>query len=511
MKNPVALVILDGLGNREGELGNAVKKANLPNYHRLMSQYPHTEVEASGLAVGLPEGQMGNSEVGHLNIGAGRVVYQELTRISRAIETGDFFKNEHFLKLLRKLKTSGKALHLMGLVSDGGVHSHMNHIVALLKLAKREGLKRVCLHCFLDGRDTPPQSGLDYIKSLEASIAEIGVGRIVTISGRYYAMDRDQRWERVQQAYDAMTLGKGRLAEGAITAVEMAYSLKETDEFVIPTVIPNDEGEFELIEPDDGIIFFNFRPDRAREMTRALMDETFEGFKREKGYFSLNFVSMTSYDKTIENAEVAYPPQSLANTLGEYISKQGIKQLRMAETEKYAHVTFFFNGGVEIANIGEQRKLVPSPKVATYDLQPEMSAYELTEELIKEIDKDQYDFIVVNFANPDMVGHTGIEIAVIKALETVDECLGKVIDKLIEKGGKAIVTSDHGNAEEMIDEVTGGPVTSHTINPVPLILVGEEQTSLRDDGKLCDIAPTLLEMMNLSKPLEMTGKSLIKK
>ncbi|SCZ03712.1 2,3-bisphosphoglycerate-independent phosphoglycerate mutase [Alkaliphilus peptidifermentans] len=507
MKKPVALIILDGFGIREGKLGNAIMAADLPIYNKLLNQYPHTEIQASGMAVGLPEGQMGNSEVGHLNIGAGRIVYQELTRISREIEIGEFFKNSMLLNAIRKAKEGNKKLHLMGLVSDGGVHSHTNHLYGLLKLAKTEGLDKVIIHCFLDGRDTPPQSALGFISELENQIKEIGVGTIATVSGRYYAMDRDLRWERVKQAYDAMVLGLGRKASTPLDAIDMSYKLGENDEFVIPTVIDNlEDGR---IEENDSVIFLNFRPDRGREMTRALTEANFDGFVREKGYFPLNFVTMTQYDKTFTNVNVAYPPQSLENTLGEYLSSKGLNQLRIAETEKYAHVTYFFNGGIEQAYINEERKMIPSPKVATYDLQPEMSAKEVTDTLLEELDKNKYDFIVLNYANPDMVGHTGIVDAVVKALETVDACLGKVIDKIVEKGGTAIVTSDHGNAELLIDEVTGAPVTAHTTNPVPLVLIGNDNAKLAKDGKLCDIAPTLLELLGLETPIEMTGTSLI--
>lgn len=509
MRNPVALIILDGFGIRENELGNAVKSAKLPNYNKLINSYPLTQIEASGMAVGLPEGQMGNSEVGHLNVGAGRIVYQELTRISKEIRDGDFYKNQKFLDVISHVKTNNKKLHLMGLVSDGGVHSHIEHLYALLELAKQHGLQEVYIHCFLDGRDTPPQSAKEYMSNLVGKIKELGIGKIASISGRYYAMDRDKRWERTKIAYDALVLGEGRLAQDAVGAVEMAYGLGENDEFVLPTVIPNAEGNPDVIEANDGIIFFNFRPDRARQITRALLDKDFDGFEREKGDLPLYYVTMTLYDKTIENVHIAYTPQSFTNTLGEYISKQGLAQLRIAETEKYAHVTYFFNGGVEAPNPGEDRKLISSPQVATYDLKPEMSADEVTEELLKELDEDKYDLIVLNYANPDMVGHTGKVEAVIKALEKVDSCLGKVAEKILEKGGKAIVTSDHGNSEELIDEITGGPVTAHTTNPVPLVLIGAGSVKLREDGKLCDIAPTLLEMMGLEKPIEMTGNSLI--
>ncbi len=510
MKKPVALIILDGFGIGTKTIGNAVKAANLPNYKRISSQFPKTELQASGLAVGLPEGQMGNSEVGHLNIGAGRVVYQELTRITKEIEEGDFFNNPVLQGAIEHAKVNGKQLHLMGLVSDGGVHSHINHLYGLLKLSKAAGLKDVLIHCFLDGRDTPPQSALQYITELEQQIAEIGVGKIASISGRYYAMDRDQRWERVKTAYDAIVLGKGRLSNSPVEAVEEAYKLGEVDEFVNPTVVAG-QGKAHEMDPGDSVIFFNFRPDRARQLTRALMDEAFTGFVREKGCFPLHYVSMTQYDATIPGVRVAYEPQSLFNTLGEYVSKKGLKQFRIAETEKYAHVTYFFNGGVETPNVNEDRKLIPSPKVATYDLKPEMNAAEVTETLLAELDQNTYDLIVVNYANPDMVGHTGVFDAVVKALETVDTCLGKVIDKLVEKGGYALVTSDHGNSEDLIDEETGNPITAHTTNPVPLVVVGAGNVKLAEDGKLCDIAPTLLALLGLEKPEEMTGKNLILK
>ncbi len=510
MKKPVALIILDGFGINNNTLGNAVKAANIPQINKLFNQYPVTEIQASGLAVGLPEGQMGNSEVGHLNIGAGRVVYQELTRISREIELGEFFVNQTLIDAIDNAINNKTQLHLMGLVSDGGVHSHSQHLFALLKLAKEKGLKDVLVHCFLDGRDTPPQSALQYVEELEKAIVEIGVGRIVTVSGRYYAMDRDQRWERTKEAYDVITMAKGPVQTDALETIKKSYEAGEVDEFVKPTVISKN-GELHSMNNGDSIIFFNFRPDRARQMTRALMDDEFQGFVRDNGTLSLHYVSMTLYDSSIKGVNIAYPPQTLDNTLGEYLSKNNINQLRIAETEKYAHVTYFFNGGEEVAYTNEDRKLIQSPKVATYDLKPEMSADEVTVELLKAIDEDKYDFIVLNYANPDMVGHTGILDAVVKAIETVDNCLGKVIDKLLEKGGKAIVTSDHGNAECLIDEITGGPVTAHTTNPVPLILVGEGNYQLASDGKLCDIAPTILELLGVEKPAEMTGKSLLVK
>jgi len=511
MKKPVALIILDGFGIRENKLGNAIAAANLPVFHKLKNDFPYTQIKASGMAVGLPEGQMGNSEVGHLNIGAGRIVYQELTRISKEIADGDFYQNQDLINAMTHVKNNNKKLHLMGLVSDGGVHSHIEHLYALLELAKKQELEEVYIHCFLDGRDTPPQSAKGYISDLVAKIKEIGIGKIATIAGRYYAMDRDQRWERTKLSYDSIVLGEGRISGDPVMAVETGYSLGENDEFIKPTVITNEKGNSVTIGSDDSIIFFNFRPDRARQLTRAFMNKDFDGFERAKGYFPLYYVTMTLYDKSIENVHIAYKPQTFVNTLGEYVSKQGLTQFRIAETEKYAHVTYFFNGGVETPNLGEDRKLISSPQVATYDLQPEMSAGEVTEELLKALDEEKYDLIVLNYANPDMVGHTGIMEAVVNALEKVDTCLGRIIEKIIEKGGKAIVTSDHGNSEELIDEVTGGPVTAHTTNPVPLILIGEGDVKLRDGGKLCDIAPTLLELMALEKPDEMTGNSLITK
>ncbi|MBM7614359.1 2,3-bisphosphoglycerate-independent phosphoglycerate mutase [Alkaliphilus hydrothermalis] len=510
MKKSVALVILDGFGINNQTLGNAVKAAKLPNYHSLINQYPSMNIQASGMAVGLPEGQMGNSEVGHLNIGAGRIVYQELTRISREIQLGNFFENPALVNAMEHAKNNKTQLHLMGLVSDGGVHSHIKHLYALLKMAKRIGVEDVLIHCFLDGRDTPPQSALQYIEELRNALLEIGVGRIASISGRYYAMDRDLRWERTKSAYDAIVMGQGVMMKDPLEAIKASYNIDELDEFVKPVVIPQD-GQVHNVNNGDSVIFFNFRPDRARQMTRALIEDEFDGFVRVKGKLALHYVSMTLYDASIKGVNIAYPPQTLNNTLGQYLSQNNIKQFRIAETEKYAHVTYFFNGGVEEAYPNEDRRLIQSPKVATYDLKPEMSAQEVTDTLIKEIDGDKYDFIVVNYANPDMVGHTGVFDAVVRALDTVDNCLGQVIDKILSKGGAAIVTSDHGNAEALIDEVTGGPVTAHTTNPVPLVLVTAEKHQLVDEGKLCDIAPTILELLGINKPLEMTGESLIKK
>ncbi|WP_283407529.1 2,3-bisphosphoglycerate-independent phosphoglycerate mutase [Anoxynatronum buryatiense] len=511
MKRPVVLMILDGFGLREKVAGNAVKQAQLPRFHELMATCSHTRVEASGLAVGLPAGQMGNSEVGHLNIGAGRVVYQELTRITKSIEEGDHLTNEAFLTAMNHAREKGTTLHLMGLLSDGGVHSYLDHVIGLLEMAKKEGLSDVVIHCFLDGRDTPPQSALSYVEQLENQMMRIGIGRIGIVSGRYYAMDRDKRWERVKIAYDALVQGIGPRAATAAAAIQQSYERGENDEFVLPTIIGLNDGDGHCVKPNDAVIFFNFRPDRAREMTRALLDETFDGFERPAGKLPLVYVTMTQYDKTIEGPLVAYPPQSLINTLGETISYQGKKQLRIAETEKYAHVTYFLNGGIETPFEGEDRILVPSPKVATYDLQPEMSADEVTEALIQRLDDQDLDLVVLNYANPDMVGHTGIMDAVVTALETVDTCMGRVVDKVIAMGGALLITSDHGNAEELLNEESGAPVTSHTTNPVPLILAGMEGVSLADNGRLCDLAPTLLEMMGLEKPEEMTGQSLLVK
>ncbi|WMJ80638.1 2,3-bisphosphoglycerate-independent phosphoglycerate mutase [Clostridium sp. MB40-C1] len=509
-KKPTMIMILDGFGISDHEDGNAIMIAKHPNITRLWNDYPHTTIAASGLAVGLPEGQMGNSEVGHLNIGAGRVVYQSLTRITKSISDGDFFENEALLKAVDNALNNKSSLHLLGLLSDGGVHSHIEHLKGLLELAKKKGLEKVYVHAFLDGRDTPPSSANKYINEIEEYMKEIGVGTIATVSGRYYAMDRDNRWERVELAYNALVNGKGEYAGTPGEAVERSYNDNKTDEFVLPTIITKNQEPKAIIKDKDSVVFFNFRPDRAREMTRALNDKVFEGFKRNN--LDLTFVTMTEYDKTIENVEVAFKPESYTNTLGEYLSKLGKKQLRIAETEKYAHVTFFFNGGVEEPNKNEDRVLVPSPKVATYDLKPEMSAYEVTEQVLEKIDADEYDFIVLNYANPDMVGHTGVIEAAVKAVETVDECLDKVVDKILEKKGTVLITADHGNCEQMIDYSNGKPMTAHTTNIVPFIYVSEEAKGkqLREDGILADIAPTAITAMGEKIPSEMTGKDLIK-
>ena len=508
MKKPVMLMILDGFGLTDKVDGNAVKAAYKPNFDKLYANYPHTQLGASGLDVGLPEGQMGNSEVGHLNIGAGRIIYQELTRITKDINEGNYLKNEAFNIAMDEALKNGTSLHFLGLLSNGGVHSHINHLKGLLKMAKDKGLSKVYVHAFLDGRDVPPSSAVTFVKEIESYMNEIHVGKIATVSGRYYAMDRDKRWERVQLAYDALVNSKGEKADSAVEAIEKSYSDNKTDEFVLPTVIYEDDKPIASIKSGDSVIFFNYRPDRAREITRAINDKVFDGFKRET--LKLTYVCLTQYDKTIEGVHVAYKPESYENTLGEYISSKGLNQLRIAETEKYAHVTFFFNGGVEAPNKGEDRALIQSPKVATYDLQPEMSAYEVTDTLLKKIDEDKYDMIILNFANPDMVGHTGVFEAAKKAIEAVDVCLGKVVDKILEKDGSVFITADHGNAEIMIDYSTGTPMTAHTTDPVPFIFVSKDAKEMRESGILADIAPTMLTEMGLEIPKEMTGKSLIK-
>ncbi|MBM7856105.1 2,3-bisphosphoglycerate-independent phosphoglycerate mutase [Desulfohalotomaculum tongense] len=507
-KGPLALVILDGWGIGD-ENGNAIHQADTPNFEKLMNSYPYTTLISSGEEVGLPAGQMGNSEVGHLNIGAGRVVYQELTRITKAIEDESFFANEELLKAVHHVKEQQSALHIMGLLSDGGVHSHIKHIFALLELAKREGLSRVYFHAFLDGRDVPPSSAETYINQLQAKMTALGVGAVATVTGRYYAMDRDRRWERTEQAYRALVDGQGLPARSAADAVNQGYQRGETDEFIKPTVImDSDNRPLARVKNKDAVIFANFRPDRARQITRAFVDEEFHGFHREGGRPDVYFVCMTQYDKTIA-APVAFPPAKHTNTLGQWLSKQGLKQLRLAETEKYAHVTFFFNGGVETPYPGEERKLIPSPKVATYDLKPEMSAEEITAAFIEYLNGGTHDVIITNFANPDMVGHTGNMEAAKLAVETVDRCLGKIAAAVLEKEGTLLVTADHGNAEKMLDE-HGGAHTAHTNSPVPFILVGDKYkgAALRS-GSLRDIAPTMLDILGLPKPPEMTGQSLI--
>ncbi len=509
-KKPTVLMILDGFGLNDNIEGNAVKQAKTPVIDSLMAEYPFVKGYASGLSVGLPDGQMGNSEVGHLNMGAGRVIYQDLTKITKSIEDGDFFENKELMDAVNNCKEHDSALHLYGLLSPGGVHSHITHVYALLKLAKMNGLEKVYVHCFLDGRDTPPASARGYIAELEAKMKEIGVGSVATISGRYYAMDRDKRWDRVEKAYRALVLGEGDTAGSADECMANSYGKEVFDEFVVPCVILKDGKPTATIKENDSIIFFNFRPDRAREITRAFCDVEFDGFERPKGYFPVKYVCFTDYDVTIENKEVAFKKESITNTLGEYLSKLGLKQARIAETEKYAHVTFFFNGGVEEPNEGEDRILVPSPKVATYDLQPEMSAIQVTDKLIEAIESGKYDVIIINYANPDMVGHTGIMPAAIKAVETIDSCLGRVMQSLKKVDGQMFLCADHGNSDQLIDYETGKPFTAHTTNPVPFILINcDKAKGLMEDGKLCDIAPTLLDMMDIEKPKEMTGHSLL--
>ena len=509
MKNrQYLLMIMDGVGLNDEEKGNAFKLANTPNLDRLTIKYPNTYVKTSGMAVGLPDGQMGNSEVGHTNIGAGRIVYQELTRITKQIQDGDFYSNEELKKAMKNVKDNNSSLHLLGLVSDGGVHSHIDHLFALLEMAKREGIEKVYVHAILDGRDTPPTSAVDYVKKLEDKMKEIGVGKIATLSGRYYAMDRDNRWERVKLAYDAIAFGKGQEFKIAQKAIETSYESQEFDEFVKPVVLTNSEDEpIATVGDNDSIIYFNFRPDRARELTKAFMLPGFDSFET-KNIKNLVFVTMTQYDESIKNVLVAYKPQVLVNTFGEYISKKGYTQLRIAETEKYAHVTFFFNGGKEEPYPGEKRILINSPKVATYDLKPEMSAYEVTENLVKVIEDKTCDVIIVNFANGDMVGHTGNLEKAIEAVEALDDCVGKVISKIEEVGGEALITADHGNCEQMVDLKTGEPITSHSTFDVPLIVVSNRVKSLRD-GRLCDLTPTLLKMMGEDIPSEMTGEPLV--
>ena len=503
MTKPLALLILDGFGINNSDYGNAIKLARTPNIDKLFSQNPHTQIGASGMDVGLPDGQMGNSEVGHTNIGAGRIVYQELTRITKAIKDGDFFLNKELLAAVESCKKNGSALHLIGLLSDGGVHSHNSHLYGILELAKKAGLTKVFVHCLMDGRDVPPTSGAGFINDLEAEMARVGVGKIATVMGRYYAMDRDNRWERVEKAYAAMVYGEGVQSEKALDAVKESYAAEVTDEFIMPVVVTKGA----TIAPQDSVIFFNFRPDRAREITRTFVDPDFNGFERRTGFIKPYYVCFTQYDASMPNVHVAFTPQSLANTFGEYLSQKGLKQLRIAETEKYAHVTFFFNGGVEKVYEGEDRALIASPKVATYDLKPEMSAYEVTDEVLKRIASDKYDVIILNFANCDMVGHTGIVSAAVAAVEAVDTCLGKVVDAIAQKDGVALITADHGNADQMM-EPDGSPFTAHTTNPVPFVVVGKS-CALREHGRLCDIAPTMLELLNLPQPAEMDGISLI--
>ena len=504
MKQPLALIILDGFGCREETKGNAIAAARTPHLDHLMASCPHTRIGASGMDVGLPDGQMGNSEVGHTNIGAGRIVYQELTRITKSFDEGEALGNPALTAAMENARRPGQALHLMGLLSDGGVHSHIRHLYGLMEMARRFAVERVYLHCFMDGRDVPPTSGTEFIAALQQKIKELGLGQIATVSGRYYAMDRDNRWERVKLAYDAIVNGECNKDPDPVAVMQKSYGAGVTDEFIVPTVVTEGAG----IKAGDSVIFFNFRPDRARELTRALVDPDFAGFEREKGFFPLTYICMTQYDATMPNVEVAYRPESLTNTLGEYLSRLGKTQLRIAETEKYAHVTFFFNGGVEAPYEGEDRVLIPSPKVATYDLQPEMSAYAVTDEAVRRIESGRYDVIILNYANCDMVGHTGVFEAAVKAVEAVDTCLGRLLAALEKAGGRAFLTADHGNADQMADE-NGAPFTAHTTNPVPFVAIGFGDIKLRSGGRLADIAPTMLQAMGLPQPEEMTGRSLL--
>lgn len=511
-KKPVVLMILDGYGLNKNCEANAVCEGKTPIMDQLMSQCPFVEGQASGLAVGLPEGQMGNSEVGHLNMGAGRIVYQELTRITKSIKDGDFFENKALLAAVENCKKNDSSLHMYGLVSDGGVHSHLSHIVGLLELAKRNGLEKVYVHCFLDGRDTPPSSGKDFVAELEAEMARVGVGKVASVMGRYYAMDRDKNWDRVKLAYDTLTKGAGNYCDSATGAIQASYDEGKTDEFVIPSIVTENGVPVATIKDSDSVIFFNFRPDRAREITRAFCDDAFDGFDRGDRV-KTTYVCFTDYDETIGNKLVAFEKESITNTFGEFLAAHGKTQARIAETEKYAHVTFFFNGGIEEPNEGEDRVLVPSPKeVATYDLKPEMSAPAVCDKLVEAIKSDRYDVIIINFANPDMVGHTGVEAAAIKAIEAVDECVGRAVDAIKEVNGVMFICADHGNAEQLVDYETGEPFTAHTTNPVPFILVNADPSyKLREGGCLADIAPTLIELMGLEQPKEMTGESLLVK
>lgn len=504
MKRTVMLLIMDGFGFSENVRGNAIKAAKKPNIDKIFNSYPLTEIEASGLAVGLPEGQMGNSEVGHTNIGAGRVVYQDLTRITKSINDGDFFDNKYLNAAIDNALEHNSTLHLLGLLSDGGVHSHITHMFAILELAKKRGLKDVYVHAFLDGRDVAPTSGTKYLKMCQDKMNEIGIGKIATVSGRYYAMDRDKRYDRVKKAYDAMVLGEGVKANDAVAAVEKSYAEGVTDEFVLPTVI----GESKPITANDSIIFYNFRPDRAREITRAFVDDEFEGFERENGKFPLEYICMTEYDTTIKHVKIAFELEDIKNTFGEFIGDNGLTQLRIAETEKYAHVTFFFNGGVEAPYKGEDRILVPSPKVATYDLQPEMSEPEVADKVVEAIKSEKYDVIILNYANCDMVGHTGVFDAAVKAVEAVDEGVGKVYDAIKDVNGILLITADHGNADKMLEDDSEKPFTAHTTNKVPFCVVNYP-CELKSGGKLADIAPTMIDIMGLKQPDEMTGETLI--
>ena len=494
-------MILDGFGYNESDYGNAIRAAKMPNLDKIRETCPKTIIGASGLDVGLPDGQMGNSEVGHTNIGAGRIVYQPLMRITNAVRDGSFYKNEALCSAMENCKNNDSALHILGLLSDGGVHSHLEHIFGLIDMAKANGLSKVYLHCFMDGRDVPPSSGKSYVEKLEAKLSETGIGKIASVGGRYYGMDRDKRWDRVERHYKALVLGDASFEENAAEAVQHSYDEGITDEFIVPFICEKDAG----IKDGDSVIFANFRPDRAREMTRAIVDEEFAGFERTAK--KVCYVCMAQYDETLENVKVAFPPLVLEDTFGEYVAKKGLKQLRIAETEKYAHVTFFFNGGVEACYENEDRDLIASPNVATYDLQPEMSAYLVTEKLLEELDKNEHDVIILNYANTDMVGHTGVFSAAVAACEAVDECLGKVCEKVKELGGTVLITADHGNADVMLAK-DGTPFTAHSTNPVPFIVYNHE-CELREGGVLADIAPTMLKLLGLPQPESMTGKSII--
>ncbi|MDR2514871.1 MAG: 2,3-bisphosphoglycerate-independent phosphoglycerate mutase [Christensenellaceae bacterium] len=511
-KKLTALIIMDGFGLRAEKEGNAILQQGTPALDSLTAEFPHTELGASGMDVGLPDGQMGNSEVGHLNIGAGRIVYQELTRITKSISDGDFFENETLLAAISSAKRKGGKLHLMGLLSDGGVHSHNTHLYALIALAKRQGLQNVYIHCIMDGRDTPPSSGLDYVTQLEAEIERQNFGAIASVSGRYYAMDRDKRWDRVRKAYETIARGLGQRAEnGAARLMRDSYAAGVNDEFLVPTALIKDGAPVATVEEGDSMIFFNFRPDRTRELTRAFIEEGFADFPREGGYKPVFFVGMTRYDDSFHNIETAFKPATLDDTLGEYLSALKLSQLRIAETEKYAHVTFFFNGGVEEPNAGEDRTLIPSPKVATYDLKPEMSAYEVTDAVLEAVQSGKYDVMVLNYANCDMVGHTGVMSAAKAAVRVVDECVGRVVEAILRAGGRALITADHGNADLMTDPESGEAFTAHTTSKVPLILADEAKhgAKLRAGGRLADLAPTMLKLMGLPKPSSMSGESLI--
>ena len=508
-KKPVVLMVLDGYGLSDKTEGNAVALAKTPVMDKLMATAPFVQGAASGLPVGLPDGQMGNSEVGHLNIGAGRIVYQELTRITKAIADGDFFENEEMLAAIENCKKNNSDLHLWGLLSDGGVHSHNTHLYAILELCKKQNFENVYVHPFFDGRDTPPASGKGYLEELIAKMKEIGVGKVASMSGRYYAMDRDNRWDRVELAYKSLVTGEGVQAEDPVAAMQESYDKEVYDEFVLPTVITENGKPVSLVKPNDSVIFFNFRPDRAREITRAFCCDDFDGFERANGRMPLTYVCFKDYDESIPNKLVAFKKEEIDNTFGEYLAAKGLKQLRLAETEKYAHVTFFFNGGVEEPNKNEDRILVKSPAVATYDLQPEMSAYLVCDEVLKRIESDKYDAIILNYANCDMVGHTGVFDAAVAAVEAVDECVGKTVDAVLAKGGIALITADHGNADKMMEE-DGSPFTAHTTNLVPLIIAGAGNVLIREGGVLADLSPTMLKLMGLEQPKEMTGKSIIK-